>query len=721
MKVILTTLFTLVLSILSRVDLLAQEVNPSAKPIAVVNVTNGLSSSNAKEALSIIEELTPATHSAVILQIHCLMDTNWDEINLIMGGLGQLDIPSYAFVDSMAVDAGALLAFSTDGIYMAPASILGGSPILGGGNAKAKRESFNFATARAVALSKGRDVKLVEAIWNEETEVTWNGEVICEKGDTLMVESQDAVLKDAEGKPFIAEALVSDVYELQKAASLDGPLDFRNAIDPHKLANEMVESLRGKEVSFKGKIVVLEIGKNDLINSARFDYMQRMLERANQEGASAVILDLNTPGGLAWQTGELMMRSLGKLKAPSYAYVNPSAVSAGALIALAADNIYMHPVSAIGAAAVVTPFGDLEPDLEKKVTSVLEPLCRSVARSKGHDPIYATKFMLPEKEGGDEDAAAGDEEILDVKKDNDGSYKVVVKKDNDVGSLLSLAGMEATQPWKGAEPLAKGTANSIEDLIAQEELQGDVIIAEPLGFELLSQWVTRFSAIILLIGFFAAQMELRMPGFGVAGFLSLAMFGLFFFGYYAAGKLVGFELVALFALGVILIILELFVFPGTMVAGIAGFVCILVSLVFTMADKIALPSGETSAWSLDYSTLNGALLNLTGALGGSILAGLLLARFLPESKMFNQLVLQEVSAPSGASIPTLGASSDAVEADNQRLVGAQGVTSTSLRPAGTAIINYQAYDVITDGQYIDEGESVVITTVEGARIVVRPT
>jgi membrane-bound ClpP family serine protease len=118
----------------------------SGKEVVVVNVTNGLAKSNAEEALEIIEELDVARTEAVIIQIHCLMDTNWEEINLIMGGLGNLKIPSYAFVDSMAVDAGALLSFATDKIYMAPASIIGGSPILGSGNMKAKLASFNLPT-----------------------------------------------------------------------------------------------------------------------------------------------------------------------------------------------------------------------------------------------------------------------------------------------------------------------------------------------------------------------------------------------------------------------------------------------------------------------------------------------------------------------------------------------------------------------------------------------
>ena len=691
----------------------------SGKEVVVVNVTNGLAKSNAEEALEIIEELDVARTEAVIIQIHCLMDTNWEEINLIMGGLGNLKIPSYAFVDSMAVDAGALLSFATDKIYMAPASIIGGSPILGSGNMKAKLASFNLATARSVAMSKGRDPQLVEAIWNEDLEIRLGDEVLSKKGETLMVEAQDAV-RVHEGKPFLAEALVVDVHALKEHAGLKGGLRFTNALDPKTISEgSALNALKTKEESYSGNVVVIEVGKRDLINSARFDYMGRVLAKAERENASAIILDLNTPGGLAFQTGEIMMRSLAKMSVPTYAYVNPSAVSAGALIALATDDIYMSPVSAIGAAAVVTSFGELDKDIEKKITSVLVPLCRSVARNNGHDPDYATKFMIPEKEGAGELVEEGkteDDESLVVEKEEDGTFKLKVKDEDDVGSLLSLAAQEALKPWRDAEPLAKGIATSIEDLIKQEDLKGQVIIAKPLGFELLAQWVTRFSALLLLGAFIAAQFELRMPGFGVFGFTALGLFGLFFFGHYAAGKLIGFEMVALFLLGVGLIIAEFAFFQGTLVAGLLGFVCILASLIYTMADPLVLPTGEISTWKLDVDSLGTSFWNLTLALGGAIGIGLLMARFLPESRLFDRLVLQTASAPTGSGIDHgLGDSSQ-----TDSLVGKTGQTLTPLRPSGTAMIADEARDVVTDGEFVDAQETVKVAVVEGSRIVVRP-
>ena len=294
-----------------------------------------------------------------------------------------------------------------------------------------------------------------------------------------------------------------------------------------------------------------------------------------------------------------------------------------------------------------------------------------------------------------------------------------MKRDEDVGSLLSLAGPEAIKEWNGAAPLAKGTATSLEDLINQEGLTGEMIVAEPLGFEILAQWVTRFSALLLLLAFVAAQVELRMPGFGIFGFLSLALFGLFFFGHYAAGKLVGFEMVALFVIGMVLIIAEIFIFPGTLIAGLAGFLCVLVALIYTMADGIVLPSGELSPWQLDFNSVGTALWNLTLALGGTVIVAALSAKFFPESSLFKRLVLRTESSPSGSGLQN-GTASALASSEEKSLLGARGRSLTSLRPTGNAMIRDQVLDVVTDGEYVDANAEVEVTLIEGSRVVVRP-
>src|SRR5688572_24716649 len=114
----------------------------------------------------------------------------------------------------------------------------------------------------------------------------------------------------------------------------------------------------GADANYKGKVVVIPVGEEDLIARARFEFMSRTLERCTAEGAEAVIFELDTPGGLLWDTVDLMMIDLQKLKPKSFAFVNPRALSAGAMIAVATDGIYMAPTSSAGAASPVYGNGE---------------------------------------------------------------------------------------------------------------------------------------------------------------------------------------------------------------------------------------------------------------------------------------------------------------------------------------------------------------------------
>ena len=112
------------------------------------------------------------------------------------------------------------------------------------------------------------------------------------------------------------------------------------------------------EETFRDRVVVIPVGEDSLTNKQSFGFMNRILKRAQEEQACAVIFDLNTPGGLAWETSEMMMKSIQPLTIPTYAYVNPRAMSAGALISAARDNIHMAPVASIGVRGLLTSSGE---------------------------------------------------------------------------------------------------------------------------------------------------------------------------------------------------------------------------------------------------------------------------------------------------------------------------------------------------------------------------
>ena len=282
---------------------------------------------------------------------------------------------------------------------------------------------------------------------------------------------------------------------------------------PTKKPNQRVFG-KSDEESFAGKVVIIKVGENDLVNKQAFNFWRRVLKRVNEEKARAVVFELNTPGGLAMDTADLIMVQMQKLEVPSYAFVNQKALSAGALIASGTDAIYMHPVSAIGAAALVSGGGGEIPEtMRAKIESAFNAFVRAVAKSKGRNPDVIRAMMITK-------------EYYDF-----GEIQV------EQGELLTLTADEACMEFEGKPLLAKGIVKSVEELLEKEGL-GDVpvIVAEASGMEKFAYWVASFSGILILVGIGGAYLEMKTPGFGLGGGIALLAFGLFFFGNYAAAK-----------------------------------------------------------------------------------------------------------------------------------------------------------------------------------------
>jgi len=230
------------------------------------------------------------------------------------------------------------------------------------------------------------------------------------------------------------------------------------------------------------------------ISKAQFYFLRRALKEAESDHASAVILDLDTYGGELSAATD-MLDALAKTSIPTIAYVNTNAGSAGALISLGTRKIYMAPVSAIGAAAPVMSGGeDLPSTMNDKVVSYFSGYFRSAASRNGYNPDLAEAFMDKTKE-----------------------VKVGSEVVHKAGSLLTLSAQEATRVVYGKPLLATGTASSIEDLVEKEKLPDEIKRIEQTGFETLGLWLTTLAPLLLLGGIIGAYVEMKTPGFGVAG------------------------------------------------------------------------------------------------------------------------------------------------------------------------------------------------------------
>jgi membrane-bound serine protease (ClpP class) len=632
--------------------------------------------------------------------------------------VARLKVRTTAYVNPAAVGGGALLALACDEIWMAPGSRIGAVPPLVAPDkdqATTVQETL-LADAlarlkggvRSLAKLKGHRTDVAEAFVDRSLGLQVGGRILAGKGELLLLDGDDAATI-MDGKPLLAHGLAASLAEAVKLPSgspeivtLTAAL-FREA-PPEKPAEKQEKKhvpgpVAAGAVNYAGKVVVIAVGEKDLMARARFEFMSRTLERASNDGAEAVIFDLDTPGGLAWDTTNLMMKDLQKLKSRSFAFVNPRAMSAGAMIAVATDVIYMAPRGAAGAATPVLGSGmEIGAAERAKINSAVMGMARTVAKEKGHDARVIEAMIDADRE------LVVNGEVLSAK-----------------GELLTLDAHQATMIVDGRPLFAKAIVNSIDDIKKAEGLKGETVIAVPTFFEHIAIWVTQYAAILILIGIAGGYLEMQTPGFGLFGIVSIVAFGLFFFGHYVAGSLVGHEtsvVAALFVIGAILLAVEFLVFPGTFVFGIAGFLCVMVALVYTMSawetlPPITAPDEAEAPAKFDFATYAIGLRNFVLGLVGAIVIIALLARFLPESRLFSRLVL---AASAGGDME----STPAITAVHEVQVGDRGTAISALRPYGTVQFGNLRLEAVIESGYLQAGTEVRVREVRDTRIIVEP-
>lgn len=396
-------------------------------------------------------------------------------------------------------------------------------------------------------------------------------------------------------------------------------------------------------------------------------YVSRVVAEAEKDNAEAIIFKINTFGGrvdAATQIKDAIINT----NLLTIAFINNRAISAGALIALSCKKIVMVPGSLIGAATVVDQQGE-------KVGEKYQSYMRSEMRSTA------------EKNGRRVDIAEG---MVDE--------RVVVPGIDDSTKLITLTSTEALK-YGFADTLLK----DYDEIFAYFKLGNAEKVFQK------SNWaedVVRFlnngivSSILIMIGIFGLMAEIKSPGWGLPGTAALIALALFFGSSYIL-QLASVIEILMFVAGLVLLLLEIFVIPGFGVAGISGIILIIASLFLSMlgADPF-----------LDFNAVSMAIIKLTIGLAAALVLIFLLARFLPKSNFFKKFILSEEEKA------TEGYTS---RANLSELLGAEGIAVTTLRPAGTAEINGKRVDVVTDSEYIEHGKPIVVSAVEGMRVVVK--
>lgn len=400
-------------------------------------------------------------------------------------------------------------------------------------------------------------------------------------------------------------------------------------------------------------------------------FLDRALRQAQQDGAAAVVLEINTFGGRV-DAAVAMRDALLNSKVRTIAFINQRAISAGALIALATNTIVMVEGGTIGAATPVQAGGGGPPTpVDEKSVSYVRNEFRATAEVRKRPPLFAEAMV-----------------------DSDVEIPKVIAK----GKLLTLTTSGALE-----HKVADFQAKTLEDALAAAGLpNAEVRRMTETWAESLVRFITNpvLSSFLLSIGLLGLLVEIRTPGFGVPGSLGLLSLGLFFYGHWLV-RLAGWEELLLISLGILLIVLEVLVIPGFTVAGVAGVLSLLAGLSLAMVG-----AGATVAIVIN------AIGQVLISLGISIVAALIVFRLLPYTPMGRRLVLSTgMTAEAGyVSAP----------ASDYTWLGRHGTAISPLRPAGIAEVEGHRIDVVSDGTYVEAGSIITVTRIEGNRIVVQP-
>ena len=410
---------------------------------------------------------------------------------------------------------------------------------------------------------------------------------------------------------------------------------------------------------------VYRIPVTGVVENGLAPFVARSIKEAESSDAAAAFLDIDTPGGRI-DAAERIADAVRGARIPVYGYVNPRAYSAGALIAISTNGIYMRPGAVIGAA---TPVDGQGTKASEKMVSAMRAEFRSMAEQRGLDPQLAEAMV--------------DENV---------EIPGVVKK----GQLLTLSTNEAVRL-----KFAKAQVADEAALLRAIGVPGaQVITTEPNWAEGIVRFLTNplVAPLLLSLGILGLVLEIKTGAFGLGGILSLTSLGLFFGSSFILG-LAGWEEVLLLGLGAIALAVEVFVLPGFGVAGVVGTLAIVASMVLAMMG--ARPTTGDVAQAL---AVLGASLFITMAV---IYAWL---RHLPNSGRFSGLLLRG----------SVHKSQGFVSAPNRGdLIGVDGVAVTDLRPSGTARVGQERIDVVTEGEFVPQGSRIQVVQSDGYRHVVR--
>lgn len=424
-------------------------------------------------------------------------------------------------------------------------------------------------------------------------------------------------------------------------------------------------------VSFANEKKVLHMKIDAEIDPRTNRYTELALDEAIELGVDLVVIEMDTYGGAVNDADDITTKIL-DLDIPIVVFINKDAASAGALISIACDSIYMAPGASIGAATVVVATGQAAPD---KYQSYMRSTMRSTAEATGRDPKIAEAMV--------------DQEIE-------------IDSVTEAGKVLTFSTSEAIK-----HNFCEAELKSVEEVILRQGIEEYELIEFKLSAaeRIIKFFLNPFiSGILILIIIGGIYFELQTPGVGFPILASIIAAILYFVPYYLNGLAANWEIIVFFV-GIILLILEVFVIPGFGIAGIAGIFLIIGSLILVMLNNDL----------FDFSFVDaGEITKAAAATLSGMLASVILMFFggvrLTQTKVFKRVSLEDTQDVSEGYTSNF---------NEQSYLGMKGTTYTVLRPSGKIFVNGELKDAFTRGEYVEKDKTVEVIGSSGSSLKVK--
>ncbi len=418
------------------------------------------------------------------------------------------------------------------------------------------------------------------------------------------------------------------------------------------------------------RVMVMEI-KSD-IDPRTSRYVDLALDHAYETEADLIIIEMDTYGGTVHDAKDIVEYLL-DFETPIYVFIDKDAASAGALISIACDSIYMAPGSSIGAATVVIADGTVAPD---KYQSYMRSTMRSTAEETGRNPEIAEAMV--------------DESIE-------------IEGVTEEGKVLTFSVSEAIE-----NGFCEAKVKTLEEILARSGIDNYTIDRFEIGTieKIIAVFLNPFiSGILLLVIVGGIYFELQTPGIGFPIIASVIAMILYFVPYYLNGMAENWEILA-FMVGFLLLALEIFVIPGFGIFGVTGLIMVLGSMVLVMVNN--------DVFDFTFVNESDLFIAITTTLGG-VVGAIMLMFFggirITQTKMFSKIALLTVQKTDE------GYTSKYLK---EEMIGKKGLAYTVLRPSGRVMIEGQLYDAFTRGGYVKKDDEIIVIGDEGTSLKVKP-